>query len=211
MQKSLRNSFLTLLVVSALASSTAFAKWIDPEKEAMKNHTLPAWQGVDFTFTGFSSSTGTSAFTYHNALNDFWQWNGGAGLDSLGWFLTAGGRYFVYNGPKTTCFFLFSCHGQVAAGMNLNYANGGRKTYTSPTTGDAKYDQGSSLAAWPVVAFRSIYREFFSLSLDVGYRIMLQKPTISRGHGIDIPGSVEDMDKANNNGFGASVSLGLVF
>ncbi|MBC7371404.1 MAG: hypothetical protein H7326_07565 [Bdellovibrionaceae bacterium] len=206
----MRKIFLSLLLVSVFVGSLASAKWIDPEKEAMKNHTLPAWQGVDFTFTGFSSSTGTTAFTYHNALNDHLEWNGGAGLDNLGWFLTGGARYFVYNWPKTTCFFLFTCHGQVSTGMNLNYANGGRKTY-SANTGEAKYDQGSSISAWPTVAFRSIYREFFSLSLDVGYRFMLQKPTVTRGFGIDIPSAKDEMEKANDNGFGAAVSVGLVF
>ena len=203
-------TLLGLLFTSMLFSSMASAKWIDPEKEAMKNHTVPAWQGIDFTFTGLSSSTGTTAFTYHNALNDHWEWNGGAGLDNIGWFLTGGAKYFVYNWPRTTCFFLFACHGQVSTGMNLNFANGGRKTY-SASTGEAKYDQGNAISAWPTVAFRSIYREFFSLSLDVGYRFMLQKPTISHGFGIDIPSARSDMEKANENGLGASVSVGLVF
>ncbi len=200
-------SFLLILIVSGVF---AHAKWIDPEAEAQKNRKVRAWQGVDFTFTGLSSSSGTSLITYHAAINDFWEWDAGAGIDSLGWFASGGGRYFIYNWPHTTCFFAFPCHGQVSGGLNLNYANGGRKSYTEAGV-ETKYDQGSSMSAWPTVGFRSIYQDFFSLSLDVGYRLMVQKPTITRGYGPPLQRAVDDMDKANKDGFGASVSVGIVF
>jgi hypothetical protein len=161
-------------------------------------------------FTGFSSSTGTSAIQYRNAINDFWEWNAGTGIDTLGWFVSGGGRYYIYNWPHTTCFFAFPCHGQVTGGLNVNYANGGRKTFSSGGQ-DTKYDQGSSISAWPTIAFRSIYREFFSLSLDVGYRFMIQKPSITRGYGQPLPSAVDEMERANKDGFGASVSVGVVF
>ena len=201
--------FAVLLVFSFFAASLAHA-WVDPEKEAKKYRQVKAWQGIDFTFTGFSSSTGTSAVTYRNAVNDIWEWNAGTGVDSLGWFFTGGANYFLYNWPKTTCFFAFSCHGQVLAGGNLYYANGGRKTHTN-NGADTYYDQGNSMYVLPGVAFRSIYREFFSLTLDVGYRVMVQKPSIRRSYGTQVQSDIDDMEKANANGFGASVALGIVF
>jgi hypothetical protein len=207
----MKKSFFSCMMVTLLAGSVAFAKWIDPDNESKKNHNLPAWQGVDFTFTGFSSSTGTSSISYHNAINDLWEWDVGTGVDRLGFFFMGGARYFVYNWPKTTCFFFFPCHGQVSTGMNLNYSTGGRKTFTDSGGSDSKYDQGSSISAWPTVAFRSIYRDFFSLTLDVGYRIMVQKPSISRGFGNPVPTAVDDMENANKDGLGAAVSLGIVF
>jgi hypothetical protein len=202
--------FATLIAFSFFLSSLGHAKWIDPEKEAKKNRQVKAWKGVEFTFTGVSSSTGTNAVTYRNAINDFWEWSAGAGVDSLGWFFTGGGNYFLYNWPNTTCFFAFPCHGQVLAGANLYYANGGRRTYTNNGV-DTIYDQGNSIYTLPQVAFRSIYREFFSLTLDVGYRVMIQKPGIRRSFGPSVQSNVDDMEKANVNGVGASVSLGIVF
>ena len=206
----MRNSFVTILLVSLFMSSLSFAKWIDPETEAKKYHQVKAWQGVDFTFTGFSSSTNTSSISFHSAVNDLWEWDAGTGVDNLGWFLTGGGRYFIFNNPHTTCFFTFRCHGQVTAGANFNYANGGRKAYTNNGV-ESRYDQGNSESLWPTVGFRSIYRDFFSLSLDVGYRVMVQQPSISRGYGPLVQSNVDDMQNANKNGLGASVSLGIVF
>jgi len=199
-----------LLVFSVFVGSICHAKWVDPEQEAKKYRKVRAWQGIDFTFTGFSSSTGTSAVTYRSAVNDIWEWNAGTGIDGLGWFFTGGGNYFVYNWPKTTCFFAFNCHGQVLAGGNLYYANGGRKSYTNDGV-VTDYDLGNSMYILPGVAFRSIYREFFSLTLDVGYRIMVQKPNIRRSYGPLVQSNIDDMEKANSNGFGASVALGIVF
>lgn len=206
----MRKTIFTFIITSFFIGSLASAKWIDPEKEAMKNHRVQAWQGIDFTFTGFSSSTGTSSITYHSAINDYWVWDAGTGIDSLGWFFTGGGRYFIYNWPRTTCFFMFPCHGQVSGGLNMNYSNGGRRTFTEAGV-ESKYDQGSSISAWPTIAFRSIYQNFFSLSLDVGYRIMVQKPSINRGFGPELASAVRDMEDANKDGLGASVSLGIVF
>ncbi|HEY8270155.1 MAG TPA: hypothetical protein VIG33_04655 [Pseudobdellovibrionaceae bacterium] len=206
----MRKSLAALFVFSFFTSSFSYAKWIDPEAEDRKHRQVKAWQGIDFTFTGFSSSSGTTAVTYRNAINDLWEWNAGTGIDSLGWFFTGGGNYFLYNWPHTTCFFTFACHGQVLAGGNLYYANGGRRTYTN-TGGDTVYDQGNSIYALPQVAFRSIYREFFSLTLDVGYRVMVQKPSIRRSYGPPAQSNVDDMEKSNVNGLGASVSLGIVF
>jgi hypothetical protein len=206
----MRKSLKALFIFSFFLSSLSYAKWIDPEKEAMKNRQVKAWKGLDFTFTGFSSSTGTSAVTYRSAINDHWEWNAGTGIDSLGWFFTGGGNYYLYNWPHTTCFFSFSCHGQVLTGANLYFANGGRKTYTNAGV-NTIYDQGNSIYALPQIAFRSIYREFFSLTLDVGYRFMLQKPSIRRSLGPTVQSNMDDMEKANGNGIGASVSLGIVF
>ncbi len=206
----MRKSLAILFIFSFFLSSLSHGKWIDPEEEAMKNHQVRAWRGVDFTFTGFSSSTGTSAVTYRNAVNDFWGWSAGAGVDSLGWFFTGGGNYFLYNSPHSTCFFAFSCHGQILAGAGLYYANGGRRTFTNNGV-DTIYDQGSSIYALPQVSFRSIYREFFSLTLDAGYRVMVQSPDIHRSYGPDVPSNVNEMEKANANGLGASASLGIVF
>jgi hypothetical protein len=205
----MKNVFAALMVFSLFSVSLAHA-WIDPEKEAKKYRHVKAWQGIDFTFTGFSSSTGTSAVTYRNAVNDVWEWNGGTGVDSLGWFFTGGANYFLYNWPRTTCFFAFSCHGQVLIGGNLYYANGGRKTYTH-NGADTYYDQGNSMYFLPGLAFRSIYREFFSLTLDVGYRVMVQKPSIRRSFGVQVQSDIDDMEKANKDGVGASVALGIVF
>lgn len=199
-----------IMLMNLFTASAGHARWIDPEQEAKKYHQVRAWQGVDFTFTGFSSSTGTSAVTYRNAVNDLAEWNVGAGVDSLGWFFTGGGNYFLYNWPRTTCFFAFSCHGQVLAGGSLYYANGGRKVFTNNGT-DTYYDQGNSMYILPGVAFRSIYREFFSLTLDVGYRVMVQKPSIRRSYGPLVQANVDDMEKANKDGFGASIALGIVF
>jgi hypothetical protein len=206
----MRRSFFTLFMTILFFGSFAVAKWVDPEAEAQRNHRVKAWQGIDFTFTGFSSSTGVSTITYHSAINDFFEWDAGTGIDTNGWVLTGGGRYFIYNWPHTTCFFMFPCHGQVSAGANLTYYNGGRKSFENNGV-ETRYDQGSSVSAWPTIAFRSIYRDFFSLSLDVGYRIMVQKPSIARGYGPALPSAVEDMEKANKDGLGASVSLGIVF
>lgn len=206
----MRKSIAAIFVFSFCLSSLSFAVWVDPEKEANKYRQVKAWQGVDFTFTGFSSSNGTSAITYRNADNDLWEWNGGTGIDPLGWFFTGGARYFFYNWPQTTCFFAFNCHGQVSGGANLYYANGGRKTFTNGGV-DTIYDQGSSMYLLPSVAFRSIYREFFSLTLDVGYRFMVQNPSIRRSYGPLVQSNLDDMERANQNGFGASVSLGIVF
>jgi hypothetical protein len=206
----MRKSFWSLFLIPFLMSSLALAKWVDPEAEALKNHRVKGWQGVDFTLTGVSSSTGASLITYHSAVNDYWEWDAGIGVDTLGWLVTGGARYFVYNWPHTTCFFAFACHGQVTAGMNLNYANGGRKSYVNNGI-ESNYDQGSSISAWPTVAFRSIYRDFFSLSLDVGYRLMVQKPSVSRGFGPPLQSAVDEMEKSNKDGLGASVSVGIVF
>ncbi len=205
----MKRVFAALLVFSYFVASLAHA-WVDPENEAKKYHQVKAWQGVDFTFTGFSSSTGTRAVTYRNAVNDFWEWNAGTGVDALGWFFTGGANYFFYNWPKTTCFFAFSCHGQVLVGGNLYYANGGRTTYTH-NGADTIYDQGNSMYALPGVAFRSIYQEFFSLTLDVGYRVMVQKASIKRSYGALVQSDIDEMEKANASGFGASVALGIVF
>lgn len=199
-----------VFVFSLLLGSLSHARWVDPIADRKKNHQIKAWQGLDYTFTGFSSSSGTSAVTYRNTLSDFWEWNAGTGIDSLGWFFTGGGRYFLYNWPKTTCFFAFSCHGQVSGGANLYFANGGRRTYTNGGI-ESIYDQGNSMYALPSVAFRSIYRDFFSLTLDVGYRFMIQNPNIRRSFGPLVQANVDEMKKANENGFGASVSLGIVF
>lgn len=206
----MKNVLAALLLMTFFAASVSHAKWIDPEQEAKKYRQVRAWQGVDFTFTGFSSSAGTSAVTYRSAINDLTEWNAGTGVDSLGWFFTGGGNYFLYNWPRTTCFFAFSCHGQVLAGGNLYYANGGRKTFTNNGV-DTNYDQGNSMYILPGVAFRSIYREFFSLTLDVGYRVMVQKPSIRRSYGPLVQSNIDDMEKANKDGLGASVSLGIVF
>jgi len=206
----MRKAFATLLVFSFCLGSLSFAKWIDPEKEAKKYRQVKAWQGIDFTVTGFSSSTGTSAVTYRNALNDLVEWNAGSGIDSLGWFFTGGGRYFFYNWPQTTCFFAFNCHGQITGGANLYYANGGRRNFVNAGV-ESHYDQTSSMYILPTVAFRSIYQEFFSLTLDVGYRFMLQNPSIRRAYGPLVQDNIDEMDKANKNGFGASVALGIVF
>lgn len=206
----MKKSLIALFVFSFFVNSVCLADWIDPEDEAKKYRKVRAWQGVDFTLSGFSSSTGTSAVTYRNAVNDFWEWNAGSGIDSLGWFFTGGANYYYYNWPKTTCFFLFPCHGQVLAGGNLYYANGGRKTYTNNGV-ETIYDQGSSIYTMPGIAFRSIYQEFFSLTLDVGYRIMVQKPSIRRSYGVAVQSNIDDMEKATANGFGASVALGIVF
>lgn len=206
----MKTIFAVLLVLSFFFSSLSHAKWVDPEAEANKYRKFRAWQGVDFTVSGFSSSSGTSAITYRNALNDILEWNAGTGIDSLGWFFTGGGRYFFYNWPRTTCFFAFSCHGQVSGGGNLYYANGGRKTFTNGGV-DSVYDQGNSIYMFPTVAFRSIYREFFSLTLDVGYRFMVQKPNIRRSFGPLVQSNLDDMEKATANGFGASVAFGIVF
>lgn len=206
----MRKIFAAIFIFSFFLSSLGQATWIDPEAEAQKNNKVMAWQGLDFTVTGFSSSSGTSAMTYRNALNDFWEWNAGTGIDSLGWFLTGGGRYFLYNWPKTTCFFAFNCHGQVSAGANLYYTNGGRKVYTNSGV-ETTYDQGNSMYVLPTVAFRSIYQEFFSLTLDVGYRFMVQNPDIRRSYGPLVQTNLDEMEAANQNGFGASVSLGFVF
>lgn len=205
----MKSIIAALMVFSFFATSIGHA-WVDPEKEAKKYRQVKAWQGIDFTFTGFSSSSGTSAVTYRSAMNDIWEWNVGTGVDSLGWFFTGGTNYFLYNWPRTTCFFAFSCHGQVLAGGNLYYANGGRKTYTN-NGADTYYDQTSSMYALPGVAFRSIYQEFFSLTLDVGYRFMVQKPSIRRSYGVQVQSNIDDMEKANKDGFGASVALGIVF
>ncbi|MBK9323697.1 MAG: hypothetical protein IPM97_12265 [Bdellovibrionaceae bacterium] len=206
----MRRSVFYCLFAVLLVSSLAQAKWIDPEAEALKNRKFKVWNGVDFTFTGFASSSGMKLISYHAAINDFWEWDAGAGIDSLGWFVSGGGRYFMYNWPRTTCFFAFPCHGQVSGGMNLNYANGGRKTYTDGAV-ETKYDQSSSMSMWPTIAFRSIYQDFFSLSLDVGYRLMVQKPSITRGYGPPLQSAVDDMEKGNKDGFGASISVGIVF
>lgn len=205
----MKSLFAALMVFSLFAASISQG-WVDPEKEAKKYRQVKAWQGIDFTFTGFSSSSGTSAVTYRSAMNDIWEWNAGTGVDSLGWFFTGGANYFLYNWPKTTCFFAFSCHGQVLVGGNVYYANGGRKTYTN-NGADTYYDQGNSMYALPGLAFRSIYREFFSLTLDVGYRFMVQKPSIKRSYGVQVQSNIDDMEKANKDGFGASVALGIVF
>lgn len=198
------------LFVALLVGNLAQAKWVDPEEEAKRNHRIKAWQGVEFTFTGVSSSGGTSALVYHTAVNDLAEWNAGAGVDSLGFFLTGGGRYYFYNDPHTTCFFTFSCHGQVMAGMNLSYAEGGRKTYTNDGL-DSIYNQGNSMYAWPTIGFRSIYKDFFSLGLEVGYRFMVQNAGISRTYGNYVQSNVDDMSKLSNNGLGASLSIGIVF
>ncbi|WP_413288629.1 hypothetical protein [Bdellovibrio sp. HCB337] len=206
----MRKALTAVFIFSLFLGSYSQARWVDPATEAKKNHRVKAWQGLDYTFTGFSSSSGTSAITYRSALSDYWEWNGGTGIDSLGWFFTGGGRYFFYNWPKTTCFFAFNCHGQVSGGANLYFANGGRKTYENSGV-QSIYDQGNSMYALPSVAFRSIYQEFFSLTLDVGYRFMIQKPNINRSYGPLVQANVDEMNKANENGFGASVSLGIVF
>lgn len=206
----MKTTFAILLALSFFFSSLSYAKWVDPEAEANKYRKHRAWKGVDFTVSGFSSSAGTSAITYRHALNDIWEWNAGTGIDSLGWFFTGGGRYFVYNWPRTTCFFAFACHGQVSGGANLNYANGGRKTFTNAGV-DSVYDQGNSISLFPTVAFRSIYNEFFSLTLDVGYRIMVQKPNIRRSFGPANQSNVDDLEKSSKNDFGASVAFGIVF
>lgn len=206
----MKRAIAAVFLFSFFLSSLSQAKWIDPVEEAKKYRRVKAWQGLDFTFTGFSSSNGTSAVTYRSAINDILEWNAGTGIDGLGWFLTGGGNYFIYNWPRTTCFFAFSCHGQVLAGANLYYANGGRKSYTNNGV-DTKYDQGSSMYMLPGLAFRSIYRGFFSLTLDAGYRVMIQKPSIRRSYGTLVQSNIDDMEKANQNGFGASVALGIVF
>lgn len=206
----MRKILAAVLVGTFFLSSLSEAKWIDPEQEAKKYRRVKAWQGIDFTITGFSSSGGTSAVTYRNAVNDLWEWNGGTGVDALGWFFTGGANYYLYNWPRTTCFFTFSCHGQVLLGGNISYANGGRREFTS-AGGESYYDQGNSMYAMPGMAFRSIYREFFSLTLDVGYRLMLQKPSIRRSFGPLVQSNLDEMEKANQNGVGASVALGIVF
>lgn len=205
----MKKTWIVLFVLSFCWSAFSLA-WVDPEMEAKRFHQIRAWKGVDFTLTGVSSSGGTSAITYRSAVNDLWEWNGGTGIDALGWFFTGGGRYFFYNWPKTTCFFAFNCHGQVLGGANLYYANGGRRTFTNAGT-DTLYDQGNSIYLFPSVAFRSTYQEFFSLTLDVGYRVMVQKPQIRRTYGPLVQSNVAEMEKANQNGLGASVSLGIVF
>jgi hypothetical protein len=204
-------TFITgLLLTAVFSGSIAHAKWIDPEAEANKYKKIRAWQGVDFTFTGFSSAGGTNALTYRNTVNDLWEWNAGAGIAPIGMFFTGGGRYFVYNSPNTTCFFMFSCHGQVTTGLNLDYSMGGRKTF-GEGAGETRYDVGNGIAAWPTAAFRSIYSDFFSISLAVGYRVMLQKPSINRGFGPGDPSGLSSVEKEVGNGLGASLSLGFVF
>ncbi len=205
----MKRIFAVLLVFSLFTVSLSHA-WVDPENEAKKYSKVKAWQGIDFTFTGFSSSTGTNAVTYRNAINDLFEWNVGTGVDGLGWFFTGGSNYYLYNWPKTTCFFAFSCHGQVLVGGNINYANGGRKTFINNGT-ESLYDQGNSMYVLPGVAFRSIYREFFSLTLDVGYRVMVQKPSIRRSYGMLVQSNIDEMEKANKDGVGAAISLGIVF
>lgn len=203
--------FLAVIVsVAIFSGSVAQAKWIDPDVEANKYKRIRAWQGVDFTFTGFSSAGGTNALTYWDAINDLWEWNAGAGISPIGIYFTGGGRRYIYNSPRTTCFWMFSCHGQVTGGLNLDYSMGGRKTF-GIGAGETRYDVGNGIAAWPTVAFRSIYRDFFSISLAVGYRVMLQKPTISRGFGPGDASGLSSVEKEVQNGLGASLSLGLVF
>jgi hypothetical protein len=199
-----------VVIAFLFTGSLSHAKWVDPEEEANKYKKIRAWQGVDFTFTGFSSAGGTNALTYRNAYNDLIEWNAGAGIGPTGMFFTGGGRYFIYNWPKTVCFFMYNCHGQVTGGMNLDYSMGGRKTFTGGA-GETRYDMGNGIAAWPTLAFRSIYRDFFSISLAVGYRFMLQKPAINRSFGPGDPSGLSSMEKDIANGLGASFSLGFVF
>jgi hypothetical protein len=105
---------------------------------------------------------------------------------------------------------MFACHGQVTGGLNVDYSMGGRKTFSSGAT-EARYYEGNGIAAWPTVAFRSIYHDFFSISLAVGYRVMLQKPAISRSFGPADPSYVSSIESEIQNGLGASLSLGFVF
>jgi len=205
----MKRSFSLVMAFSLFWACCSYA-WVDPEMDARKHRRVKAWQGLDFTLTGMSSASGTSALTYRDAINDLWEWNGGTGIDSLGWFFTGGASYFFYNVPKTTCFFAFDCHGQILAGSNLYYANGGRRTFTNAGA-DSIYDQGNSMYLFPRVAFRSIYQEFFSLTLDVGYRIMVQPPHIRRTFGPLVQNDLDQMEKGNKSGLGASVSLGIVF
>jgi hypothetical protein len=206
----MKKVFSAVLVALFFVSSVGQAKWIDPEAEANKYHKIRAWQGIDLTFTGYSSAAGTNALSYRSALNDLWEWNAGAGIGPLGLFFTGGARYYIYNWPKTTCFFMFACHGQVTGGLNLDYSMGGRRTFTGGA-GETRYDEGNGIAAWPTVAFRSIYADFFSIGLAVGYRFMLQKPAINRSFGPGDPDFVSTLEKENANGLGASLAIGFVF
>ncbi|RYZ88762.1 MAG: hypothetical protein EOP06_10405 [Proteobacteria bacterium] len=202
--------FLMALVLTFAAGITpAFAKWVDADKEAQRLHQVKAWRAVDFRFTQYPSNSGTS-LNYLHAVNDLWRWQAGLGIDSLGYFITGGADFYLRNAPQATCFFFLNCHEQITAGGIVQYASGGRKTYNNANA-ETKYDQTSSLSVGPQLGYRAIFQQVFSVALDLGYRSMLQKPSVNRGFGVEIPSAREEMEKGNKDGMVTSFSVGVVF
>ncbi|MBK7844857.1 MAG: hypothetical protein IPJ71_14420 [Bdellovibrionales bacterium] len=132
-----------------------------------------------------------------------------AGFDVIGLILGLGSRrYFQPN--HTHCFFMFECEPRYFIGVTLLKANGASISIEGDGL-NGKYSESGGYGANFSTGFYDTFGESFTMGLEVGYRLWLDRPTIHFESGTYLKKHQNSLEEFLDDSFTASLTFGWSF
>lgn len=159
---------------------------------------------------GWKSGYGVLGLGARYFLTDQFDVHLNMSADLSGSNLGAGSRFYIYQNPSQSCFFVFSCEENYYLGATLLSSAGGRISIKNED-GEAQYDSGAGLAINAALGSYDVFSSGLTFGFEFGYRQWLSRPSFDLRSGTSVASHRRNLEGLVQDSLSFAIMLGWLF